>query len=277
MKSRSMNYLLLSAVAAAAISPSTLFAAPSMSSAQTTLSLLSPPSLLSQTSAPPAPPAPFAVVELFTSEGCSSCPPADKLLSDLAAEAESAGKPVYTLSFHVDYWNHLGWTDPFSRPEFTARQQRYAQNLDGRVYTPQMIVNGSEEFVGSRGGAARRSIGNALGQSAGAAIALTSVKNGDGTLTVGFAVTGHREGDLLNLAVVEQGISVPVKRGENGGRTLKHENVVRAFRTVRLDAKGGGSLGLEVPASVFGGRGWIIAFVQKPGTLRTIGAARAGI
>jgi hypothetical protein len=229
---------------------------------------------LSAASAPPAPPAPFAVVELFTSEGCSSCPPADKLLSDLAAEAESTGKPVYTLSFHVDYWNDLGWTDPFSRPDFTERQQRYAQILDGRVYTPQMIVNGGQEFVGSQGRTARRAIAEALEQSAGAAIALKPVRKAGG-LAVEYAVTGQREGDLLNLAVVEKSVSVPVQRGENGGRTLKHENVVRAFRTVRLDAKGGGSAELAVPASVLGGRVSILAYVQKAGTLRTIGAARA--
>jgi hypothetical protein len=225
----------------------------------------------------PAPPAPFAVVELFTSEGCSSCPPADKLLSDLAAEAEAAGKPVYALSFHVDYWNDLGWADPFSRPEFTERQRRYAQILDGRTYTPQMIVNGNGAFVGSQGRTARRSIAEALEQSAGSAIALAPAGKGGGAVTVEYAVTGQQEGDLLNLAVVERGISSRVKRGENRGRTLKHENVVRAFRTVRLDAGGKGSAAFEVPPSVLGGRGLIIAYVQKPGTLRATGAARAAI
>ncbi|MEO6096380.1 MAG: DUF1223 domain-containing protein [Fibrobacteria bacterium] len=220
------------------------------------------------------PPAPFAVVELFTSEGCSSCPPADKLLSDLAVEAESAGKPVFVLSFHVDYWNYLGWTDPFSRPEFTRRQQRYAQILDGRVYTPQMIVNGSEAFIGSQEATARRSIGIALEQSAGAAITLMPVRDAGGGLTVEYAVTGTQEGDLLNLAVVDQGISMPVKRGENKGRILKHENVVRVFRTVRLDAEGKGSVGLEATPPVPSVHAMIIAYAQKSGTLRTLGATR---
>ena len=268
MKSRFLEYISL---AAALFGTATLSAAASSPSAT---SAPSTPSAAAGLSAPSAPPAPFAVVELFTSEGCSSCPPADRLLSELAAEAEASGKPVFTLSFHVDYWNHLGWTDPFSRPEFTERQQRYAQILDGRVYTPQMIVNGGDPFVGSQTGTARRSIGNALEQSAGAAIALRPARK-DGGLTVEYAVTGHREGDILNLAIVEKGVSVPVKRGENGGRTLKHENVVRAFRTVRLDAGGGGSAGLAAPASVLGGRISLIAYVQKSGTLRTIGAARA--
>lgn len=228
-------------------------------------------------SAPSAPPAPFAVLELFTSEGCSSCPPADKLLSDLASEAEAAGKPVYALSFHVDYWNYLGWADPFSRAEFTGRQQRYAQIQGGRVYTPQLIVNGGEAFVGSQGATARRSIEAALEQSAGAAIALRPVRNGDGGITVEYAVTGQLDGDLLNLALAEKGVSVRVKRGENGGRILKHENVVRAFRTVRLDAAGKGSVELKAPSSVPAGRGLIIAYAQRSGTLRTLGAARAGL
>jgi hypothetical protein len=220
--------------------------------------------------------APFAVVELFTSEGCSSCPPADKLLSELAAEAEAAGQPVFTLSFHVDYWNYLGWSDPFSRPEFTERQQRYAQALDGRVYTPQMIVNGSDAFVGSQGGTARGSIAKALEQSAGAAITLKVARSGGG-LTVAYTVTGQRDGDLLNLAVVEKGISVPVRRGENSGRTLKHENVVRVFRSLRLDAKGAGSLELALPASLRSERTSIIAYAQKSGTLKTFGAARSAL
>jgi hypothetical protein len=224
-----------------------------------------------------APAASFAVVELFTSEGCSSCPPADRLLSELAAEAEKSGKPVFALSFHVDYWNYLGWADPFSRSEFTNRQQRYARNLGGRVYTPQMIVNGSQEFVGSQGGTARKSIAKALEQSAGAAIVLEPGREEGGSLDVAYRVTGQGEGDLLNLAVVEKGLTVPVKRGENGGRILKHENVVRAFRTVPLDAKGSGNARLGLPEGLRRENALIIAYVQKAESLHTIGAARAAL
>ena len=92
----------------------------------------------------------FAVVELFSSEGCSSCPAADLLVSKLTAWARQNNEPVYPLTFHVDYWNNLGWRDVFSRSEFTQRQAAYARIFkDQGMYTPQMIVNGSEAFVGS--------------------------------------------------------------------------------------------------------------------------------
>ena len=95
---------------------------------------------------------PVAVVELFTSQGCSSCPPADALLRKIHEYAEENKLPVYVLSFHVDYWNRLGWTDPYSDPTYTQRQRAYARHFGtDRVYTPQMIVGGEREFVGSNG------------------------------------------------------------------------------------------------------------------------------
>src|SRR5438045_1264832 len=93
---------------------------------------------------------PFAVVELFASEGCSSCPPADNLLAELTQQAHAQGRQIFTLSFQVDYWNNLGWVDPFSSAQFTQRQYQYANTLEtSSVYTPQMIVNGQYAFVGS--------------------------------------------------------------------------------------------------------------------------------
>src|SRR5262245_18067196 len=95
-----------------------------------------------------APAAPFALVELYTSEGCSSCPPADALLSKLVDAARRDGSRVFALAFHVDYWNRLGWRDPFSDPAFSERQSMYAKSFEPR-YTPQMVVNGVQSFVGS--------------------------------------------------------------------------------------------------------------------------------
>src|ERR1700743_3380708 len=99
----------------------------------------------------------FAVVELFTSEGCSSCPPADAVVAKL--QKESAGKPIYILAYHVDYWNHLGWKDAFSDAAYSARQKDYAQYLkiEG-IYTPQIVVNGKTEFVGSEEGTLHKAI-----------------------------------------------------------------------------------------------------------------------
>ena len=100
-----------------------------------------------------------AVVELFTSQGCSSCPAADALLGEVVAESKKDGKPILGLSYHVSYWNHLGWKDPYSSEQFTRRQQQYAEVLQLQsIYTPQMIVNGEYEFVGSD----RRKLENAL-------------------------------------------------------------------------------------------------------------------
>lgn len=221
----------------------------------------------------------FAVVELFTSEGCSSCPPADRLLSELSEEADHAGRPVYLLSFHVDYWNYLGWADPFSREEFSKRQERYAAALQGRVYTPQMILNGGEEFVGSEARTARRRIDAALIPDAPAkrgsavSLAIGILKAGNPRiLEVTYRAGGHRAGALLSLAVVEKGLSVPVRHGENGGRTLRHDNVVRAFATVALDAGGRGTARIEVPEGVRMEKASLIAYAQDARSLHVLGA-----
>lgn len=222
--------------------------------------------------------APFVVVELFTSEGCSSCPPADKLLAEMAWDADKSGKRVFALSFHVDYWNGLGWADPFSRAGYSQRQEGYARASGGRMYTPQMIVNGGEGFVGSQGGTARRAVAAALGRPAAEAIALDVAKDG-GAVRIGYRVTGSGGGDVINVALVEKGLSVPVPRGENGGRTLRHENVVRAFRTVRPDAGGAGSLRLEIPAGVNRDQAFLIAYTQgaQGASQRIAGAVRADL
>ena len=99
----------------------------------------------------------FAVVELFTSEGCSSCPPADALVAKV--QKESAGKPVYILAYHVDYWNRLGWKDAFSDAAYSARQKQYSHWIKGaEIYTPQAVINGRKEFVGSQEGTLRSTI-----------------------------------------------------------------------------------------------------------------------
>ena len=219
----------------------------------------------------------FALIELFTSEGCSSCPPADRLLADLAAEAEREGRPVYALSFHVDYWNHLGWADPFSRPEFSDRQRRYADALGGGVYTPEMVVNGAEAFVGSKGSAARSAVRAALGRSAPAFLRVDSAAaDGHGNVRVTYAVSGRAAGSLLNLALVEEDASVPVARGENGGRTLKHRNVVRAFRTIR-NGSGQGSALVPIGAGLVPAKLKLIAWLQDPETLAVTAAARSDV
>ena len=213
--------------------------------------------------------APFAVVELFTSEGCSSCPPADRLLARLVEEAESNGERVFLLSFHVDYWNDLGWADPYSDPAFSDRQRDYARALEERTYTPQMIVNGQTVFVGSNEARARRAIASALRRPAAASLSLRPVLDGR-TLTVG--VDGQiAAGVEVHLALVARDVSQRVRRGENAGRTLPHANVVRAFTTVPAGTE---TATLTLPGDVDPANSLLIGYVQDLATRQILGAAQ---
>ena len=171
----------------------------------------------------------FKVVELFTSEGCSSCPPADDILRGLAEQDN-----VMALSFHVTYWNRLGWKDPFSQPEFDARQYQYGSyfKLNG-VYTPQVVINGAAEMVGSRRAQIESEISKENAHDTDFEIDLTTDLK-DKKLTTRFKINKKTENKVLNIALVERNIETKVLRGENEGRTLKHDNVVRLFKTIKL-------------------------------------------
>lgn len=224
-------------------------------------------------SAEPANATGFAVVELFTSEGCSSCPPADRLLAEIDRWGGDRGARVYPLSFHVDYWNRLGWTDPYSSPQHTARQESYAAAAnEHRVYTPQMIVNGTEAFVGSSAREARRAVEAALGTESRASLAIEATSRDAGQFDIAYRVANAPAGAVLNVAIVQPGGRQRVTRGENAGRTLDHANVVRAFRTVRLDDAGGGSVRLALPGDLLGAP-IVVAYVQEAATKRVVAAA----
>ncbi len=219
----------------------------------------------------------FAIVELFTSEGCSSCPPADRLLSDLAEEASRKGKPIYALSFHVDYWNYLGWKDPFGRKEFSLRQEKYAQAMAGRIYTPQMIINGKEEFTGSDADKANSIIASQLAQKNPVAINLeVQLAQGKHSVTIKYRIAGNTSGILINLALVEKGLSISVKNGENGGRILHHDNVVRSFKTFKLEAATG-QAELEIPEGVKLENASLIVYTQETQSLSVVAATRIGL
>jgi hypothetical protein len=220
---------------------------------------------------------PVAVVELFTSEGCSSCPPADAVLRELSASPE-AGRSVFALSFHVDYWDDLGWPDPFADRGSTARQRAYANALGGSgLYTPQMIVDGREAFVGSDRARAQHSVAAALSRPAAASVALTAAARG-AEVEARYRVTGAPGDAALHLALVESSTTVRVLRGENAGRTLRHDNVVRAFRSVPLDDAPSGAVTLVRRGGPAPGSGAlaVIAYVQRP-TLEIVGAAQAAV
>jgi hypothetical protein len=216
---------------------------------------------------------PVAVVELFTSQGCSSCPAADKLLNDVISAAQNTSSPVIGLSFHVTYWNHLGWQDPYSNEQFTERQKAYATTMKlSSIYTPQMIVNGSAEFVGSDSGALSSAIAAALHQRP--RYLLTSTATTDGKeVVIDYSVDNDPEGELLHAAIVEPSVQNEVPRGENRGLTLKHYNVVRKLQTWKLQKKA--ALKISVPADVGTyGKAFIVLYIQNPIDWKIVGARR---
>ena len=221
----------------------------------------------------------IAVVELFTSEGCSSCPPADRVLMELVSHHNESGNRVYGLSFHVDYWNRLGWNDPFSHAEFTRRQRVYGEVFRlTSVYTPQVVINGTKQMVGSRQWEVVAAVGQALEKPATATIQLTTGVGPEArTLQVGYRVKPFHEHALLNLALVDVHRSAEVTRGENAGRSLAHANVVRQFRRVRLPASGQGSVAVQVPAVNDEISRRVIAYLQSINTAQIFAAAEADV
>lgn len=228
-------------------------------------------SWLTWTSAAPAAPAPgVALVELFTSEGCSSCPPADGLLARVQRDAARDGRRVYGLAFHVDYWDHLGWRDRFSSPAFTRRQNAYARRFAlAGPYTPQMVVNGAQEFVGSDAARASRAIADGLAHATHVTVGLRAAARGD-SIDVAYTLDGSPKGAVLCVAWVDASASSNPDRGENSGRALAHVDVVRDFRSLVPGANRAGTLRLRRPEPA---EGRVVAWVQDGDTGPVLGAS----
>jgi hypothetical protein len=208
------------------------------------------------------------LVELFTSEGCSSCPPAEDVLVRLDREQPVPGVEIIPVGFHVDYWDDLGWADPFSSPAWSDRQRDYDRGT-GRVYTPQAVVQGGGECVGSDDSALR-----GLARQAAAAhtprLAVTmSAGSTPGTLHVRVAAPAGAVRDQVEVSVVlvERGIVVDVQRGENRGRHLAHAPVARDLVTAGVLTAAGGALDatLPVPAGVHRENLRVVAVAQQRG------------
>ena len=243
------------------------------------------------------------LIELFTSEGCSSCPPADAALARLAEKQPAPGVQLLVLSEHVDYWNNLGWRDPFSAGQFTERQSRYAPAVArSRVYTPQAVVDGRLEVLGSdEEGIVRAAVTAASEQHGEVRLkgCVHGVPNSGSTLpapekkihfvsagretpspdclhTVHIAATQlppHGPSQVL-LAVVEDGLVSKVLRGENEGRTLPHTAVVRSLKGVGSIATSATAWegDVEVPRDPSWKRTRLVVFVQDQETLRVLAA-----
>lgn len=172
------------------------------------------------------------LVELFTSEGCSSCPPADALLMTLDASQPLPGANVIALEEHVDYWDRLGWRDPFSSAVLTARQRRYAGALDlDSAYTPEMVIDGRKEFVGNDSRRAANEIERAA-QSPKAPLHLSWLERSAASAVLSVETGAVQSDAQVVLAVTERKLASDVSRGENAGRNLRHAAIVRQLTVI---------------------------------------------
>ena len=222
------------------------------------------------------------IVELFTSEGCSSCPPADLLLQKLEAEQPLTGADIIGLEEHVDYWNHDGWMDPYSSPEWTQRQLDYGVRLTSEPYTPQMVVDGESQFVGSDARDASLAIRKA------ASLPKTNVEitlnapDAKGVQSFAVAIKkldGNMPGDAAEvwLAVTEDGLRSSVNRGENAGHVLAHVATLRSLHKIGVAEENQATAFAADPRVKFDSH-WnrenlaVVVFVQEKRSRKIIGA-----
>ncbi|MBK8395174.1 MAG: DUF1223 domain-containing protein [Leptospiraceae bacterium] len=214
----------------------------------------------------------FAVVELFTSEGCSDCPKADKNLNELSKFETS--KNIYPLAFHVTYWDYIGWKDSFGKQEFTDRQEKYNRYLRTGTYTPQAVVNGKLDIIGSKRSSLFSAIESELLNQNTINIELNANRKVN-TLEIEYKVNCIKANQVLNIALVEKGLFTSVTRGENRGSKLSHENVVRSFNTTTLTKKTG-KIKLEFPDLEKNITNFeLISFVQDIDTFIILGASKS--
>ena len=199
------------------------------------------------------------VVELFTSQGCSSCPPADALVRELRKDPN-----VIPIAYHVDYWNYLGWRDPFSSPDWTLRQMQYVRAFRlNSAYTPEIVVDGARQMVGSNEPEVRAAIQEAEKRGS---VATVEMKVGGGVATI--ETEAPRGGLELVVVTTEDGIVTKIERGENRGVTLTNDAIARSI--TRLNVGIGTS---THRVSVSTARGTVIAILQDPTTLKILAAA----
>jgi hypothetical protein len=216
------------------------------------------------------------LVELFTSEGCSSCPPADALLRQVNGTQTSGGQLVVGISEHVTYWNSLGWSDPFSSSVYTERQNAYSErfHLEG-VYTPQMVINGAEQIVGSDRAALLRAVQQEEEARPRMSLRIVSLSVAHNTLTVNFSTSGElpAHGADLIAVLADDSDRSSVLHGENSGRLLAHVAVARSIsRVARVQAVGERTVQIPIPASFETTQGHhLILFAQTPGNGRVLG------
>ena len=191
--------------------------------------------------------APIVVLELFTSQGCSSCPAADNLLDQVK---ETWGDAVITLSYHVDYWNYIGWEDPFSNAQYSRKQLLYNQKFKNNSnYTPQMVVNGKEHFVGSNSTKLHSKIATYKKVSAENEVVLTEIEKETDKVKFSYRIAGEIENKNIKALLVLDRRTTNVKRGENRHRTLVNSNIVIAEHIENIVSKEG-TMNLDIPKKI---------------------------
>jgi hypothetical protein len=218
------------------------------------------------------------LVELFTSEGCSDCPPADELLQKVDQKQTESGQLVVGISEHVTYWNYLGWSDPFSQEIYSQRQSAYGARfgLDS-VYTPQMVVNGAEQFVGSDSAKLQQALRREGQQAQAVDVRIVSTSMADGLLRVTYSVRGNFPSQGVDIVAVlaDDTVHSNVRRGENSGRNLTHVAVARSLtRIATVKAQDPESrVQLPLPSSFQSSQEHhLILFAQTSGNGRVLGA-----
>ena len=215
----------------------------------------------------------FAVVELFTSEGCSSCPAADAAVIDIAKQYKDN---VFILGFHVDYWNYLGWKDVFSKADYSERQKQYASAFSlNSIYTPQIVVNGKTEFVGSDKNKLQQTIIQELNNNTTGTIELSAKENEEKKIVVNFKAA-NISNSIINIALVQSHAQSNIAKGENEGRQLHHINVVRDLKTIQPDQKEK-TIYFTLPAGLTKKDCAVIAFAQSKTNMHIISASETAI
>jgi hypothetical protein len=215
------------------------------------------------------------LIELFTSEGCSSCPPADRLLEILDRTQPVAGAEAIVLSEHVDYWNRLGWADPYSSALFTQRQQDYVNRFHlESAYTPQLVVDGQRDVVGSDAAAAKVAIAKAAAN-AKSAIDVKAQRSA-AEVKVEVEVTGGGRGTEVYVVLADDSAQSQVTRGENSGHTLHHVAVARTLILAgKTDAQGVLARDVTVPLKDGdSGALRVVVFLQEAGSRHVLGVAQ---
>jgi hypothetical protein len=209
----------------------------------------------------PTPRKGFALLELFTSQGCSSCPPADALLAEYA---DQHSLQIIPLSFHVDYWDRLGWKDPFSSHANSERQEWYSGFLPrGQLYTPQLVVNGARETVGNNRAAVASLVQAALQEAGNDSLTIIPETFRSAVFRVQYhlyTALSQQEG-VLQAALIKKTATTRISRGENEGRTVTNRNVVVQFSSVPLQSQG--IIALPVPENFSPEQYAVVVFLQK--------------